>query len=77
MSATTPRGPGDRKEDWITHQFRRVYDDALQDSVPREMLDLLNALDERDTADSPRADESSRPDETSGADDERDEGGSA
>jgi hypothetical protein len=40
-----PRGPGSRKEDWIASQLRRVYDDALRDPIPPEMLDLLGALD--------------------------------
>ena len=48
MSEAAPRGPSSRKEDWITLQFRRVYDDALHDDVPREMMDLLNELDEKD-----------------------------
>ena len=47
MSEATTRRPGTRKEDWITLQFRRVYDDALQDSLPPEMLELLNELDEK------------------------------
>jgi Anti-sigma factor NepR len=41
-----PRPPGTRKEDWIAHQLRRVYDEALHDSIPQSMMDLLNALDE-------------------------------
>jgi hypothetical protein len=40
------RAPGSRKEDWIAHQLKRVYDDALDEAIPREMLDLLNQLDE-------------------------------
>lgn len=56
MSEVAGRRPGSRKEDWITLQFRRVYDDALQDAVPREMLDLLNELDEKNA---PRDDEAS------------------
>jgi hypothetical protein len=38
--------PGVRKEDWIANHLKRVYDEALSDSIPQEMLDLLNALDE-------------------------------
>lgn len=45
--------PGERarrlspqKEDWIASQLKRVYDDALNEPIPQEMLDLLNALDE-------------------------------
>lgn len=55
MSEATAREPGDRKEDWITLQFRRVYDDALQEAVPPEMLKLLGELDDRD--EDPRADD--------------------
>jgi hypothetical protein len=40
------RSPGARKEDWIANQLRRVYDDALSEAIPQDMLDLLNALDE-------------------------------
>jgi hypothetical protein len=40
------RGHGSRKEDWIAQNLRRVYDDALNEDIPQEMLDLLNALDD-------------------------------
>ena len=40
------RAPG--KEDWIAQNLRRVYDDALNEDIPPEMLDLLNALDDRE-----------------------------
>lgn len=40
------KNPGARKEDWIGHQLQRVYDDALHESIPQDMLDLLNALDD-------------------------------
>lgn len=47
-----PQGQGDgargysgRKEDWIANQLRKVYDDALHEPIPKEMLDLLDALD--------------------------------
>jgi hypothetical protein len=48
MSQASTRGPGTRKEDWIAHQLRRVYDNALQDAVPPEMMKMLNALDGED-----------------------------
>jgi hypothetical protein len=38
--------PGARKEDWIANHLKRVYDEALSDAIPQEMLDLLNALDD-------------------------------
>lgn len=37
---------GVRKQDWIANQLRRVYDDALQDDIPADMLALLAELDE-------------------------------
>ena len=60
MSEAT-RTPGTRKEDWIANQFRRVYDDALNDSIPAEMLDLLNALDDADADDEDAADGKGNP----------------
>jgi len=39
------------KEDWIGSQLKKVYDDALSESIPDDMLDLLSALD-RDGSDS-------------------------
>lgn len=44
--AERARSPGGRKEDWIASQLKRVYDDALHEAIPQDMLDLLNALDE-------------------------------
>jgi hypothetical protein len=43
-----PRGekPGTRKEDWIGRQLRKVYDEALHEEVPPDMLRLLDQLDE-------------------------------
>jgi len=46
-----PPGSGsgsDRKEDWIAHHLRRVYDDAVHEVIPQKMLDALNALDDPD-----------------------------
>ena len=37
---------GNRKEDWIAQNLRRVYDDALDEDIPQEMLDLLSSLDD-------------------------------
>ena len=42
------RPPGGRKEDWIAQHLRRVYDDALSEDIPQEMLDLLKSLDDSD-----------------------------
>ncbi len=43
-----PGGPGNRKEDWIASQLRRVYDSAAHEEIPKSMLDLLSALDDSD-----------------------------
>ena len=45
------RSPGARKEDWIASQLQRVYDEALHEAIPQDMIDLLNALDQTDSAD--------------------------
>ena len=42
-----PRRPGVRKQDWIANQLRRVYDEALQEDIPDDMLALLAKLDEQ------------------------------
>lgn len=71
MTETNTRAPGSRKEDWITLQFRRVYDDAIQEAVPPEMLEMLRGLDELDDG---------TPDDTpdhTPDDDDPDEGGTA
>lgn len=43
------RAPGAGKEDWIAQHLQRVYDDALSEDIPQEMLDLLSAIDEGDS----------------------------
>ncbi|HRO12159.1 MAG TPA: NepR family anti-sigma factor [Amaricoccus sp.] len=40
-----PRRGGARKQDWITNQLRRVYDEALQEEIPADMLELLAKLE--------------------------------
>jgi hypothetical protein len=45
--ADKPKPPGG-KHDWIARQLRRVYDEALQEEIPPEMLRLLDQLDEKD-----------------------------
>jgi len=37
---------GTRKQDWIASQLRRVYDEALQEDIPADMLALLSRLDD-------------------------------
>ena len=36
---------GSTKEDWIGSQLKRVYDEALKEPVPDDMMALLNQLD--------------------------------
>ena len=33
-----------RKHDWIASQLRRVYDEALEEEIPEEMMALLSKL---------------------------------
>ena len=40
------RRRGMRKQDWIANQLRRVYDEALQEDIPPDMMALLAKLDE-------------------------------
>jgi hypothetical protein len=46
-SLDRPGSVGARKQDWIASQLRRVYDEALQEEIPEDMLDLLRQLDDR------------------------------
>jgi hypothetical protein len=46
-SLDRPGRVGAHKQDWIASQLRRVYDEALQEEIPTDMLDLLKQLDER------------------------------
>lgn len=39
-------GAGARKHDWIARQLRRVYDEALQEEIPPDMLAILGKLDD-------------------------------
>jgi hypothetical protein len=40
-----PGRVGARKHEWIATQLRRVYDEALQEEIPPDMLALLDQLD--------------------------------
>ena len=42
-----PGPAGGRKHDWIASQLRRVYDEALQEEIPEDMLRLLKQLEEK------------------------------
>lgn len=37
-----------RKQDWIASQLRRVYDEALQEDIPEDMMALLSKLDDKE-----------------------------
>ncbi len=37
-----------RKQDWIANQLRQVYDEALQEEIPADMLALLSKLDDKE-----------------------------
>lgn len=41
-----PTAGAKSKEDWIGNQLKRVYDEALSENIPDDMLDLLSALDD-------------------------------
>jgi hypothetical protein len=36
-----------RRQDWIASQLRRVYDEALQEDIPDDMMALLSQLDRK------------------------------
>jgi hypothetical protein len=48
------------KEDWIGSQLKKVYDEALCEEIPSDMLDLLASLDEGDTEEKDSSEESPR-----------------
>lgn len=43
----TPAAGAKSKEDWIGNQLKKVYDEALSEDIPDDMMDLLSALDDR------------------------------
>ena len=52
----TPAAGAKSKEDWIGNQLRKVYDEALSEEIPADMMELLAALDDGD-AEKPATDE--------------------
>lgn len=52
-----PPRRGMRKQDWIANQLRRVYDEALQEDIPADMLALLAKLDEGSERHDPKPEE--------------------
>ena len=45
-SAPMNAPPRDGKEDWIGRQLRRVFDDALNEPLPDDIMSLLERIDE-------------------------------
>ncbi len=39
----------DEKETWIGQQLRTVYDKTLQEPIPQRFLELLDAIDKKDS----------------------------
>ncbi len=44
-SKKTGRTAEGRKDDWVGRQLRRVYDDALSEPIPDDLMSLLQQLD--------------------------------
>ncbi|POF28420.1 NepR family anti-sigma factor [Roseibium marinum] len=42
-----PTAGATTKEDWIGSQLKQVYDEALSESIPDDMLQLLSSLDDK------------------------------
>ncbi|PVB59634.1 NepR family anti-sigma factor [Labrenzia sp. 011] len=42
----TPTAGATKKEDWIGSQLKKVYDEALSETIPDDMLELLSSLDD-------------------------------
>ncbi|WP_299815848.1 NepR family anti-sigma factor [uncultured Roseibium sp.] len=43
-----PTAGATSKEDWIGSQLKKVYDEALSENIPDDMLQLLSSLDDND-----------------------------
>jgi hypothetical protein len=52
MTAATPpmADPRNTKEDWIGRQLRRVFDSALNEPLPDDIMSLLERIDEEAAA---------------------------
>lgn len=44
---TPPQTAQDRKEDWIGRQLRRVFNDALSEPLPDDIMSLLENIDSK------------------------------
>ena len=47
LSAPAGSSPREGKEDWIGRQLRRVFDDALNEPLPDDIMSLLERIDEQ------------------------------
>jgi len=45
----------EEKEDWIGRQLRRVFDNALNEPLPNDIMSLLNRIDDEPAADDQKA----------------------
>lgn len=52
-----PTAGAKSKEDWIGNQLKRVYDEALSENIPDDMMDLLSALDDSSNKNDKASDE--------------------
>ena len=52
MSAEKLTVSGADKKDWIGNQLKRIYDEAANEPLPDDMLELLGQLDDEEDPDS-------------------------
>ncbi|WP_417669686.1 NepR family anti-sigma factor [Roseibium sp.] len=55
-----PTQVGRSKEDWIGNQLQKVYDEALTEDIPDDMLSLLDQLDNQSSGDDSAQEESTQ-----------------
>jgi len=46
LGVIKPNAGAKTKKDWIGNQLKQVYDEALAEDIPEDMMDLLSALDD-------------------------------
>lgn len=46
LGVIKPNARARTKTDWIGNQLKQVYDEALAEDIPDDMMDLLSALDD-------------------------------
>ncbi|MEP0234477.1 NepR family anti-sigma factor [Roseibium sp.] len=55
-----PSKVGKSKEDWIGNQLKRIYDEALTEDIPDDMMSLLDQLDATTSAQKSKSEESTQ-----------------